>query len=135
MQYEVATTPTDGAMPGMSALAMVCVEKYGVGTYGIYSNRKIRGKNTLSVHAEGRAWDAKCSPDNPVCDRMAEDLWKHSEELGIQKIVWNHKYIDCETNEWKDYKGLNPHTNHLHIEMTREKANTLRKKDIWECLK
>jgi hypothetical protein len=135
MKYEVATKPTGGAMSGTKNLACICIEKYKVGTYGIYCNRKIRGKNQFSVHAEGRAWDAKCTPENPNGDRLANDLWKNQKELGIQKIIWNKKEINCESHMWRDYTGANPHTNHLHIEMIREKAENLTKEQIWQYLK
>lgn len=135
MKYEIATKPTEGAMRGAKALASVCMALYNVGSFGIYCNRKIRGKDRLSIHAEGRAWDAKCTPDNPDGDRLASDLWRYQKELGIQKIIWNKKEINCESNVWTEYDGVNDHTDHLHIEMIREKAQKLTKEEVCLYLK
>lgn len=129
-KYQFATTPTGKAMQGTKNLAKYCIDNYNVGTMGIYCNRNIRGKNQLSIHAEGRAWDAKCTPDNPDGDRLANDLWNNRKVLGIQRIIWNKKVIDVREPEWKDYDGVNPHIDHLHIEQRRDKANTLSYREI-----
>jgi hypothetical protein len=63
-----------------------------LGTWGI---RNIRGGDTLSVHAVGRAWDWRYANPGPgraaAEEAMAFTIDNH-ELLGIQAI---HDYVDC----------------------------------------
>lgn len=56
--YDPATYISEVSQPGLIALRKVCIEHFKVGDYGILSKRSVRGGKALSLHAEGRAWDA-----------------------------------------------------------------------------
>lgn len=125
--------------PGAVALRKAVTSIHPVGDYGIYSNRKIRGGTKMSKHAEGRAWDAKCNSLDPegleVGNKLRDNLIKNYEFLGIQKIIWN-KQVWTPREGLETYTGLVPHTNHLHIELTWERArdNPLKSMEIIDCL-
>lgn len=110
---------------GTIALQNAFVKKYGVGTFGIYCYRKVRGGTKMSVHAEGRAWDCKVYADKDLDKGNAiyKKLQDKHLELGIEKVIWNRKVWTPADGE-SDYTGLNPHIDHLHIEQSVEKATT-----------
>lgn len=138
MIYDKATTPAKENQPGLIALRKVCIEHFKVGDYGILSKRKVRGGNDLSVHSEGRAWDAKCDvfTEKDKGDRLADFLWNNKDKLGVQKIVWNNQVISSLDPNWQQYTGQNKHTNHLHIELTKQTATIkpLTVKDVRDAL-
>lgn len=131
MKYEPATYVAEGPRPGTLALNAVVASMFPVGSYGIYSVRKIRGGEALSLHAEGRAWDCK-TKDVDLGNKLFNLLIRT--EIGIQRIIWNGKewHIDKSIIE---YRGINPHSDHLHIELTKHAADTLTKEQVREGLK
>lgn len=135
--YQEATYQANRIPIGIRMLRKAVIDKYGVGCYGILSKRNVRGGTKLSVHAEGRAWDCKCNAYDPgeleTGNEIARVLWDNKEKLGVQKIIWNKKSIDTITNEWQDYHGI-PHTNHLHIELTRNAAHNLTIEQVREVI-
>lgn len=121
---------------GTVALQNVFVKKYKVGTFGIYCDRNVRGENRKSVHAEGRAWDCKVNALTEKGLKTGNEIYQKlvslHKELGIEKVIWNNKVWT--PKEEKDYTGINPHADHLHIEQSIEKANSLTEKDIIKLL-
>ena len=118
--------------PGTVALQNAVIKRFNVGTYGIYIDRNIRGGTTKSVHAEGRAWDCKTT-DYEEGTKVYNTLREHHEALGIEKIIWWRKVWTPSMGE-QDYTGVSPHTNHLHIEQSVEKSESLTEQDILELL-
>lgn len=129
--YERAIRPTNGPQPGALALKDWIVANYpDLKSLGIYVNRPVRGGRTLSTHAEGRAIDIgthKPTFDRITGDGLAERLWDSHVELGIQCVIWWER-IRTNTRSlegWRPYRGVSPHRDHLHIELTRAAAKAL----------
>ena len=82
---------------GTVALQNVFMKNYGVGTFGIYCDRNIRGSDKKSIHAEGRAWDCKVSALNKKGLIRGNEIYSKLQskyiELGIEKIIWNRKLL------------------------------------------
>lgn len=122
-KYQPATTPSGGPTPGALALRDYA-RSLGFGDAGIYNNRPVRGGTSLSVHAEGRAIDITMGR------RSVADLTAFINQLianpalGIQQVIWQRQYWRPDTG-WRPYRGVNPHTDHAHIELTREAAGSL----------
>jgi len=96
---------------------------------GIYNPRVIAGTNTLSVHAVGRAWDAG-TPNGLARaqgDLLAGTLIAYHAELGIQMVIWQRqKWTNLRASQgWRPYNGADPHTSHLHIEITKAASRRL----------
>lgn len=121
---EPATRDSKGPTPGILALRDAMMKAFpGSIDMGTYNFRPIRGARTLSVHAEGRAWDM--GPTGVAQgDSAAAYLTGAYEQLGVQRIIWNRRIWDSQRVAWRSYGGINPHTDHLHIELTRAAAGS-----------
>lgn len=84
------------------------------------------GIGSSGEHAEGRALDFmtltadKQSYRKAVGDAIADYLWRHRERLGVWYIIWYRRIISTNSsgyahNRWTDYRGSNPHTDHVHV--------------------
>lgn len=114
--------PASGAKGAMSWFLAAFKDLNGRNS-GIYNCRPVRGSTrTTSLHGEGRAVDfgLKYAEDIPAYDRFAEQLRLNSTELGIQCIIFNRKIFSggYESKGWHRYTGVNPHTDHLHVEFS-----------------
>ncbi|GAB5543483.1 MAG: hypothetical protein SangKO_032430 [Sandaracinaceae bacterium] len=98
---------------------------------GGYSCRHINGDSTrMSVHATGRAMDIfiplhSGDADNDLGDPVANWLIEHSEEIGIQLVIWDRwTWGPHRTPGEKEraYGGAHPHHDHLHVELSTEAA-------------
>jgi len=130
-RYEPATRATGGPAPGARALMAWFLGAYGhLGgrNLGIYNDRTVRGGSTKSLHAEGRACDLGINPHGASWGAaLAELLRAYSGELGVQLVIWDRRiwsgaYPDA---GWRSYSGVNPHRDHIHLELTREAAARL----------
>jgi hypothetical protein len=139
--YDKATDCRKKPTPG--ALALVdWLEKNSSGTsWGIMRCERW-GKNSASLHAEGRAVDWHLDASRPADRREARrliDLWlapdpagnEHAlaRRMGIQEIIWNchswwsgseamGKYSACYTERGRPRKNVNyteAHKDHIHI--------------------
>jgi hypothetical protein len=73
---------------------------------GTFNVRNIRGGNSLSVHAVGRAWDWRFEnpgPGRETADAVIELAIANFEALGIQAI---HDYVKCRI--WRCNRGNGP---------------------------
>ena len=71
------------------------------------------------VHEEGRAGDAmlRGAPGTQVADWLTE----HAEPLGVQLVIWDRTYYGADARTpIAAYHGRNPHTDHVHFELTPE---------------
>lgn len=134
--YHPATGCTGGPRPGARALMSWFLGAYGwrgAANLGIY-NCKSLGSG-WSLHAEGRATDLGTAPyGNPSGGgwpgwgwELANALRDNSAELGIQCVIfdrriWSGAHPDA---GWRTYSGSNPHTGHLHAELTPTAAANL----------
>lgn len=103
---------------------------------GIYNDRNIAGTNIKSAHAEGRAIDIHLNSLDPeqrgLGDQLVLALIGKARSLGIDNVIWNRQIWSVNYAGPKLYSGVNPHTDHIHVEFTREgsQASILRAIDI-----
>lgn len=128
--WEAATGCSGGATPGAQSLLRWALAQSGVAwSGGIYNCRAVRGTTTRSVHSEGRAVDVmlpvsggKAHPDG---DMLLGLIAPHGKALGVQTVIWNRRIYSARSPEGREYRGTNPHVDHLHIELTRKAGATL----------
>lgn len=135
--WQGAKACTSGPQPGVLAFARWAMEEYGEkGGYnlGIYNCRTVRGGSTTSLHGEGRAFDFGFPVGDPDGDRALRRLLRAPGRLGIQCIIYERKIYSRVSPEGRDYTGLVPHLDHLHVEFTWEAANKLTYKTVKQIL-
>ena len=128
--YEGATSCTGRAQDGAKALMSWFLGAYnsrGANNLGIYNCRPIAGSSSLSLHAEGRACDLGVPVGAGWAQTLADALVANSRELGVQLVIyrrkaWSGRYPH---SGWRNYTGSNPHTDHLHVELSWNAARTL----------
>jgi hypothetical protein len=122
--------------PGARALrdAILARPEYDAAySLGIYLCRDSSGGGgSLSLHAEGRAWDCgfpgECHPQGHA---LAAFLIAHADYLGVQRVIFCRREwggLDARgrfEDFWEPYSGLSAHTDHLHIELNWEAALSL----------
>lgn len=130
MNYE-PVTPGElaahrGPRPGVIALRnflLFFFANAGARDGGIYNPRTVRGRNTPSMHGTGRALDIMV-PDKQTGDLIFLAVAKKAPWNGVQYVIWHgHSWHPGEA--LKRYTGSNPHTDHLHIELTNKAADTM----------
>jgi hypothetical protein len=126
------TKPAGAAMPGTTALQQLILELFpGITDGGVYDPRDV-GKNPiapdgsgakrrLSLHAEGRAFDAmvSASTNQALGDRLAAWAIEHHDALHIQELIWNRRIWTQPARRWEPYTGLSDHTDHVHVGQDR----------------
>jgi hypothetical protein len=129
--YQPAKACTDGPTPGALALMSWLIAIYGSRggkNLGIFNCRTVRGGTTTSLHGEGRALDFGINPHGArYGTELAEQLRANSAELGVQCIIWNRRIWSGSYPQagWRTYSGVNPHVDHLHVELSWDAARTL----------
>lgn len=121
--YEPATGCTGGPTPGALALADHYRRTTGRGHIGIYVCRPIRGRTSgYSVHSEGRAVDLAANAGDArqkqSADAYCDWLISNSDTLQVQYLIWNRRSWKAGRG-WAPYTGTSPHTDHIHVELTR----------------
>lgn len=107
-----------GIKPGAKMLGDQIKEQFNT-TYGGYACRaNTANKKELSIHAVGRALDIMAS--GAAGDEIANYLVTNASDLGVQRIIWNRTIwqISPSGPTSKAYSGPNPHTDHVHAEVT-----------------
>jgi hypothetical protein len=121
--YTGAGSCTQGPQTGARGFMSWYLAKYsGIGgqNSGIYNCRNVSGSSTAtSIHGEGRAVDLGLKFVRGEFWTLANLLRAHSKELGIQCIIYNRKIWSggYKNTGFQRYTGVNPHTDHLHVEM------------------
>lgn len=126
--WESAVRCTGGPAPGALAFMRWFVENYhtkGGFNLGIYNCRSVRGASTTSMHGEGRACDFGFPVGDKDGDALLRLLLAHVGSLGIQAIIYERRIYSAKSPGGRPYTGLVPHTDHLHVELTREAAQHL----------
>lgn len=79
----------------------------------------------MSVHGTGRALDVHFplidGRANPAGAVLAAWLVTHAAALGVQRVIWD-RVAWSGSGRWASYTGPSPHTDHVHLEITREAA-------------
>jgi hypothetical protein len=115
--------PTPGARALMSWF-LGAFDDHRARNDGIYNCRPVRGGTTPSVHGEGRADDLGCQAGAEWAQELADLLVKYSFEVGIQCVIyarhiWSGAHPDA---GWRPYGGVDAHTTHLHVELSKKAA-------------
>jgi len=140
--YDGQSTCSPSPKPGMVSFKDMFLRAYpGSGSYGISRDCSVGG---TSEHKEGRAWDwaldAGSAADRRIADAaiawlLATDQYGHrhamARRLGVMYIIWNRRIFKLyQPNEgWQPYSGSSPHTDHVHISLTR--AGGARTTSFW----
>lgn len=116
--------------PGTSALRAVLLDHFGGTNLGIYACREVRGGGSLSVHADGRAFDHGMpgrmgGPAREAGNRVLELVARNARGLGVQRVIWWHRLYDAGSPFGRAYYGDDAHETHLHIEQTVAASRTL----------
>lgn len=130
--YDGQSTCSPTAKPGMIALRDLVMGTYPTTTsFGISRDCSIGG---TSEHKEGRAWDwavdATRAGDRAIADELINwllrtDQYGHrhamARRLGVMYIIWNRRIFRLYrvSDGWTPYTGSSPHTDHVHISLTR----------------
>lgn len=92
---------------------------------GAAVRQPLRGPNGAlrrrDVHEDGRAGDAMLRGAAAVL--VADWLTEHAAPLGVQLVIWDRTYYGADARTpIAAYTGRNPHTDHVHFELTPEAA-------------
>ena len=108
---------------------------------GTYANRKMRGKESLSVHATGRAVDLSWRKLGTKGRRngramamwLCDVLFEHADTLGVEAILdyWPKPHgrgYRCDRGSWQNYTvptiGGAPDGDWLHVELSPRMADS-----------
>lgn len=121
---------TDGPSSGAVALRDFMMSQYvEARDGGIYNCRTVRGSQTPSIHGEGRAWDMTLPVRNgrghPRGHDAVKQLAGYGRRFGIQSIIFDRTIWSARSPSGRQYAGVHPHYDHLHIELTRDAASKL----------
>jgi len=110
-----------GLRPGARELGNMLKRQFDFASYGGYAcRRNTADRSKLSIHAVGRALDLMTRDG----DDLANHIVKNANALGVQLVIWNRTLWKITPNgpSSRAYRGRNPHTDHIHVELTREAA-------------
>jgi hypothetical protein len=138
-RWERATECVGSPRPGALALLAYLRSEYPSGrSMGIYNCREVRGSTTVSIHSEGRALDwgmpmvnGKGSPEGHEIVKL---LASHGSRLGIQAIIYDRRIWSAASPNGRNYNGIAPHYDHLHIELTRNAGQKLNLSTLYSVL-
>lgn len=110
-----------GPRPGARALSDVVIQYFmaqgiPVKSGGIYNKRRVRGGTSWSLHSVGRGIDWMV-PSKNIGDQIWLRLINAAEQTGVCEVIWNRQRWDGTTKQVKPYRGINPHTDHVHAGM------------------
>lgn len=105
----------------------------GTTGYGGYVCRpNTANRSQLSVHGTGRAIDimiplAAGSANNAAGDPIANFLVENAEKIGVQFVIWDRNSWGASRSlpKLRAYGGPNPHTDHIHVELSPEGARRM----------
>lgn len=132
--YDPASRPcASGATPGARELLRAVLEHpdFEAGrSGGIFACRSVRGASAPSVHGNGRAVDLMFPgaghPQGTALKNLLVKTGRNRPDLGIQFIIWNRRKYGCVDGfVERAYGGQNPHTDHVHVELTKAASKTL----------
>ena len=131
MRYDQAGSKCSGhPQRGLMVLRQWCMDRWDlIRDLGIYNCRPVRGGRSLSLHGEGRAWDAGLSAFDPDEKQQGDELFhwaiRNAGEVGIQEVIWDRKIWTAKAEAVHAYTGQSAHRDHVHIGMTWDGARLL----------
>jgi hypothetical protein len=133
--YQKQTTCSPAAKPGTLKLKSLLLRTYP-GTRSLGISRACSAGGT-SEHKEGRAfdWGVRYSSTAERAKANAFLAWllktdaaghkaANARRLGVMYVIWNKRIWGAyaANQGWRPYRGSNPHTDHVHISLTRAGA-------------
>ena len=116
-------------LPGGHKLGEYLLTHFAVVTSvgGYACRRNTADSSRMSVHGTGRAPDvfiptASGSADNGQGDKVANWLVMHSQQIGVQLVIWDRSIWRANGTNDSAYGGPNPHVDHIHVEITTDAA-------------
>jgi len=138
--YEAAA----GKQPGTQEFARLCAKRFGFKNLGTWVVRPMRGKDVLSVHATGAAYDAGYTATPKGRGQALDALAWLVNNAGTLGIVAVHDYMAnpprawrCDRNGWKAFRDgeLGPGGHWFHIELSPTMArDATRVRKAWLSL-
>lgn len=119
--YQPATRCSGSASAGAQALVKFALDAdLADSNMGIYSCREVRGGGARSLHSEGRAVDLGVRT-LAKGHRLVQLLRPVARELGVQAVIFDRKIWSAKSpgRDGRYYGGVNPHRDHLHVELSR----------------
>jgi hypothetical protein len=131
-EYDGQSTCSPSTKPGMAAFMRIVYANFGGGSLGVGRSCSVGGQ---SEHKEGRAWDwannAGSSADQARVHRFFNWLFATDRQcnayavarrIGIMYLIWDHRMFRMYDvgRGWAPYSGSSPHTDHVHISLTRD---------------
>lgn len=114
---------------GARALGTFLSDRYAaIDTVGGYAcRRNTADSSRMSVHGTGRALDLMIPKKGGGADSVRGDIianWlvQNAQRIGVQLIIWNHTVWRSNGSNTGPYTGPNPHTDHIHVELTNVAA-------------
>jgi hypothetical protein len=114
-----------GLLPGSRARGDSLRAKFGIAKVDGYACRpNTANKSQLSMHGTGRALDIFVTGTKG--DTVADYIATHANALGFQLVIWNRTLwkVTAAGGASRAYSGPNPHTDHIHAELTAAAAKT-----------
>ncbi|HUR51407.1 MAG TPA: hypothetical protein VMZ11_04720 [Mycobacteriales bacterium] len=130
--YQKQTTCSPTAKPGTVKLKNLLLKTYP-GTRSLGISRACSAGGT-SEHKEGRAfdWGVRVSSASEKAKAAAFLAWllktdaaghkaANARRLGVMYVIWNKRIWGAyaANSGWRAYNGSNPHTDHVHISLSR----------------
>jgi hypothetical protein len=116
-------------LPGGHKLGEYLLGHFAVVTSvgGYACRRNTADSSRMSVHGTGRALDVFIpqvtgGADNGQGDKVANWLVTHAQQIGVQLVIWDRSIWRANGTNDAAYGGPNPHTDHIHVELSKEAA-------------
>ncbi|MDO9377251.1 MAG: peptidoglycan-binding domain-containing protein [Nocardioidaceae bacterium] len=121
-QPQVSCSPV--ALPGTKKLRDLALRTYGVGRDG--GTTRACSIGGLSEHKEGRSWDYMLNVKNPTEKKTAGQFIDfltaggglQARRLGVMYVIYNKKIWSSYRTGWRDYRGAQDHTDHVHVSLS-----------------
>lgn len=128
--WERCTGCSGGPQPGARALLAYWLESFdNVSSFGIYACRNVRGGQSMSVHACGRAVDMGVpvtGAGHISAYTFLRRIAPYAKTLGVCYIIFNREQWSATRNvNGEHYGGSHPHADHIHIELNGAAAQRL----------
>jgi len=119
-----------GPQPGAMALRHWCMDRWpAIRDLGIFNCRPVRGGTRLSLHGEGRAWDAGLDANRPAEKKAGDELFRwaiaNAATIGLQEAIWDKKTWTSRSEAVGPYRGQSSHRDHVHLGLNRQAAKSL----------
>jgi hypothetical protein len=121
--YAGGSNCAGGISPGAQAVGERLVQEFGGSFQGYACRPNTANTSLLSIHGTGRAVDYFPSSKTKG-DQALEALKRNAAAWGVYYVIWYYRDYSCPTWATDSYGGPNPHTDHLHIEISSAAAGT-----------